>query len=72
MRTLLPVRINPIILRGIQIQEKKAPLGSGERFKKLEKELKAKGVENPGGLAAWIGRKKLGKKKFQKLSAKGR
>jgi hypothetical protein len=31
-----------------------------------------KGVTSPKGLAAYIGRKKLGKKKFQALAAKGR
>tara|TARA_R110000787_G_scaffold221940_3_gene330653 strand:- start:235 stop:420 length:186 start_codon:yes stop_codon:yes gene_type:complete len=41
-------------------------LGSGKRFAKL-----AKKTGSPA-LAAWIGRKKYGKKKFQKLSAKGR
>ena len=35
----------------------KGKLGSGKRFK---------------ALAAWIGRKKYGKKKFQKLATKGR
>jgi hypothetical protein len=47
-------------------------LGSGKRFKRLTKKLKKKGAKNPKALAAWIGRKKFGKKKFQKLSAKGR
>lgn len=51
---------------------KKPPLGTGERFKKLSNQLEQKGVENPDALAAWIGRKKLGAKKFQKLAAKGR
>ena len=50
----------------------KAKLGSGVRFKNLEKKLTKKGVKNPGALAAYIGRKKLGKKKFATLSAKGR
>jgi hypothetical protein len=47
-------------------------LGSGKRFKKLTKNLKKKGAKNPKALAAFIGRKKYGKKKFQKLAAKGR
>lgn len=52
---------------------RKAKLGSGARFKKLEKELKHdKGVKDPGALAAWIGRKKYGKKRFAKLSAGGK
>lgn len=53
-------------------KEKKPPLGSGERFKKLTKQLAAKGAENPKALAAWIGRKKYGKKRFQELAAKGK
>lgn len=50
---------------------KKPPLGSGERFKELEGELKGK-VENPSAVAAAVGRKKYGKEKFQKLAALGR
>ena len=50
-----------------------APLGSGARFAALENKLgKRKGVTNPGALAAYIGRKKYGPKKFASLSAKGR
>ena len=51
---------------------KKPKLGSGKRFKALTAALKKKGVKNPKALAAWIGRKKLGKKRFQSLAAKGR
>jgi hypothetical protein len=50
----------------------KAKLGSGARFKALKKKLAKKGVRSPGGLAAFIGRKKYGKKKFASLSRKGR
>lgn len=51
----------------------KAKLGSGARYKALTKTLsKRKGVRDPGALAAFIGRKKYGKKRFQKLAAKGR
>jgi hypothetical protein len=39
-------------------------------FKKLESSLKGK-VENPGAVAANIGRKKYGKAKFQKAAATG-
>jgi len=47
-------------------------LGSGARFKKLSSKLaKRPGVTNPGALAAFIGRKKYGAKKFAKLSAHG-
>lgn len=44
----------------------KAKLGSGARFKALTKK-----VGSPA-LAAWIGRKKYGAKKFAKLSSNGR
>jgi len=43
----------------------KPPLGSGERFKALVAK-----VHSPA-LAAYIGRKKYGKKKFAKLSKGG-
>jgi hypothetical protein len=49
-----------------------AKLGTGERFAALKGKLANKGATNPGALAAWIGRKKYGKKKFASLSAKGR
>lgn len=52
---------------------KKAPLGEGSRFAALEKSIAAKGkVRNPAAVAASIGRKKYGAKKFQQLAAKGR
>jgi hypothetical protein len=38
-------------------------------FKKLEGKLSAKGAKNPAALAAWIGRKKYGKEKFQHAAA---
>jgi len=44
----------------------KPKLGSGARFKALTKK-----VGSPA-LAAWIGRRKYGAKRFAKLSAKGR
>lgn len=46
---------------------------SGERFKNLEHMLgKEKGVTDPAALAASIGRKKLGEKKMEKLSERGK
>ncbi len=51
---------------------RKPKLGSGKRFKSLTKKLRRRGAKNPGALAAYIGRKKYGKKRFQKLAAKGR
>ena len=50
----------------------KMKLGGGGRYEKLIGELEKKGVREPRALAAFIGRKKLGKAKFQSLAAKGR
>ena len=48
-------------------------LGSGARFKHLEHELAGKpGIYDPAGLAAAIGRKKYGAKKFAELGRKGK
>ena len=45
-------------------------LGGGGQFAKLKAELAHKpGITNPAGLAASIGRKKLGKAKFQSLAS---
>jgi hypothetical protein len=54
----------PAILEAAKGQ--KPTLGSGERFAKLSKQ-----VGSPA-LAAWIGRKKHGKKRMAELSTKGR
>jgi len=51
---------------------KKPPLGTGERFRQLSSKLKRRGAEDPDALAAWIGRKKYGKRRFQELAQKGR
>lgn len=45
---------------------RKAKLGSGKRFKALSKKVGSK------KLAAYIGRKKYGKKKMAKMAAAGR
>ncbi len=46
--------------------KRKPKLGSGARFKALRRSGKS------AALAAYIGRKKYGKKRFAKLGAKGR
>jgi hypothetical protein len=46
--------------------------GSGARFQALSEDLAKKGAKNPRALAAWIGRRKYGKKRFQAMAAKGR
>lgn len=52
-------------------QKLAAKLGTGSRFKKLVRQLShKKGITDPKALAAWIGRKKYGKKKFQQLAHK--
>jgi hypothetical protein len=48
----------------------KPPLGSGKRFKQLARKLAYRGARNPKALAAYIGRKKYGAKRFAKLAAK--
>ena len=53
-------------------KKKKPPLGSGKRFESLTRSLAAKGADDPKALAAYIGRKKYGKKRFQKMGQKGR
>jgi len=50
----------------------KGKLGTGGRFKRLVKTLRKRGAKSPKALAAWIGRKKYGKKRMTKLAAKGR
>jgi len=59
-------------LRRYQQTKKKSPPGEGKRFKALAKVLQAKGVKNPRALAAWIGRRKYGKARFQEMARKGR
>jgi hypothetical protein len=50
-----------------------AKLGSGGRFKVLTGELSHKpGIYDPKGLAAAIGRRKYGAKKFAQLAARGK
>lgn len=56
-----------------RVEEKKPPIGTGQRFASLRNKIASKGnVSDPGAVAAAIGRKKYGKKRFAKLSAKGR
>ncbi len=51
---------------------RKAKLGSGARFASLKRAMGRKGVRNPGAVAAAIGRKKYGAKRFAMLAARGR
>ena len=54
------------------MKKNKSKLGTGTRFKQLTNKLSRQGVKNPNALAAFIGRKKYGKKRFQQLAAKGK
>lgn len=47
-------------------------IGGGERFRGLVLELRARGVRNPQALAAWIGRRKYGARRFARMAAAGR
>ena len=53
-------------------RKSKPKLGSGARFKALTSKLKKGGAKNPKALAAFIGRKKYGKKKMASMAKKGR
>lgn len=50
----------------------KAKLGSGSRFKAVERSAKASGARDPAAVAAAAGRKKYGAKKMTSLSKKGK
>lgn len=50
----------------------KAKLGSGARFKAIERKAAASGAKNPAAVAAAAGMKKYGKKKMEAMAAKGR
>jgi len=56
----------------MMMKKNKPKLGTGTRFKQLTNKLSRQGVKNPNALAAFIGRKKYGKKRFQQLAAKGK
>lgn len=51
---------------------KKPKLGTGKRFANLKHTLANKGAKDPAALAAYIGRRALGKKQFQNLAVAGR
>lgn len=51
---------------------KSMKLGGGGRFAKVKASAKKSGARDPGAVAAAVGRKKYGKKRFQAMAAKGR
>jgi len=52
--------------------QKTAKLGSGKRFAAVARAAKAGGARDPQAVAAAIGRKKYGRKRFAKMAARGR
>lgn len=58
--------------RRSEILKAKPKLGSGERFRRLEGSLAHRGVRDPAALAAYIGRKEYGAKRFAALGRGGR
>lgn len=54
--------------------KKSMKVGGGGRFEKLSDKIQAEGnsKEQADAIAAAIGRKKMGKEKFQEAAAKGR
>lgn len=42
------------------------------RFAKLKGKLARRGAKHPAALAAWIGRRKYGKRRFAAMAAAGR
>lgn len=55
-----------------KMSKRKPKLGSGKRFAQLKGKLADKGASDPGALAAYIGRKKYGNKKFAALGRHGK
>lgn len=54
-------------------RKKSMKVGGGGRFSKLKSKIASKGkVSDPGAVAAAIGRKKYGAKKFSRMAAAGR
>lgn len=53
-------------------EAKKKPVGEGSRFQAVKESAEAGGAHTPGAVAAWIGRSKYGKQRFQAMAAAGR
>jgi len=58
--------------RRLYKKAKKKPPGEGSRFKAVAKSAKLGGARDPGAVAAAIGRKKYGKRRFQKMATAGK
>jgi len=72
MKTNMAIHSNPQPATAHVHSENKPRLGTGKRFEMLVSSLSRKGVRDPKALAAYIGRKKYGKGRFQKLATKGK
>ena len=46
--------------------------GGGGRFAAMKAHMEAEGMRDPGAAAAVVGRRKYGKKRFQRMAAAGR
>ena len=55
-----------------RLHKKRPALGSGGRFKAIEREAAAAGARDPAAVAATAGRKKYGQTKMTELARKGR
>jgi len=53
-------------------EKMKAKLGSGARFKAVEKAAAKSGAANPAAVAAKAGMKKYGKEKMEKMAQAGK
>lgn len=68
MRQVLKIASLNIILKTQRDTKMSKPkLGTGARFRALSTKLEEKGAKDPDALAAYIGRKKYGEAKFEKL-----
>lgn len=69
-------RANPSIRRAAREKYQEAaknnPPGEGSRFKAVEAEAAANGARDPGAVAAAVGRRKYGAKRFAAMAAAGR
>jgi len=56
----------------MRIKMAKAKLGSGSRFKAVEKSAAKSGASNPAAVAAAVGMKKYGVKKMESMAQAGK
>ena len=71
MRIILTVTAKVVAISS-QVMSKQPKLGSGERFKAIEKKAAASGARDPAAVAAAAGIKKYGEAKMTKLAQAGK